>query len=182
MSDMTLYFTKRFEKRVHSFLLALKVLTEGSLDPAIFVCKNISMQDNDCPVVEGSGSSGSSEATSTPGSSGGSSPGSEGSPSSGGAGSGPSPVTITVHPRRALVSIASAQDLATYITLEQETGLYRAHEVALLFPTADMMERFFEQILVDVRENAKLQRMNITDFEAVDLSDGDATTLNFWLR
>jgi hypothetical protein len=181
MSDMTLYFTKRFEKRVHSFLLALKVLTEGSLDPAIFVCKNVTMQDNDCPVVEGSGSSGSS-GTSTQGSSGGSSPGSGVSPSSGGAGPGPSPGVITVHPRRALVSVASAQDLATYITLEQETGLYRAHEVALLFPTAGMMERFFEQILVDVRENAKLQRMNITDFEAVDLSDGDSTTLNFWLR
>ena len=89
---------------------------------------------------------------------------------------------INIYPRRALVSIASAQDLATYLTDDIPTGLYRANEVALIFQVRTVMERFFAEILADIRSNAKLQRLEISEYEIVDLSDGDSDNLNFLFR
>lgn len=180
MGKLVLYYHKRFEQRVHSYLLALKVLAEGSIDPDIFVCENLELSANDCLQVD-EGSSGSSVGSSSMSSG---SLSSSGGSSLGSSGPGDIPAfpVINIFPLRALVSIASAQDLATYLNVDVTPGLYRANEVALIFHTEGMMDRFFTEILADVRRNVRLQRLQISGFDIVDLTDDEADNLNFFMR
>lgn len=76
-----------------------------------------------------------------------------------------------VFPHRTLVSIASLTDLLVHPLSAPVGDLYRANTVAMIFRSKSHMEAVLEEVTEEVQTNARIQRIDIDNFEVIDLTD-----------
>jgi len=169
---MNLNVFKVYSRAVHSYLLVLEAVADGSEDTDIFVCFN----DPGTPFFSsGSSSSGESSGADESGESSGadesgeSSGADESGESSGADESGESSSSgdsaaaplYQIYPNRTLVSIASLSDLDILPIDVPDDRLYRTSTVAMLFHSLSQLEAVLASVISDAQVISRLQNYDI---------------------
>jgi len=166
---MKLNVFKVYNRSVHSYLLVLEAVADGSEDTSIFVCFNdpetsSSAESSSAGEFYNAGSSsGADESGSSSGADeSGESSGADESGSSSSSGDSAVAPLYQIYPNRMLVTIASLSDLDILPIDVPDDRLYRTSTVAMLFRSLSQLDAVLTSIISDAQVIARLQNYDIT--------------------
>jgi len=165
---MQLSVCKKYNRAVHSYLMHL-VLTSDTIDPAVFVVKNLPIT----PIpTESSSMPAASSSVPDPAETGSSSSSGPEEPVEGSSSSGEPETDCDVIAQRILVSIASLADINVLgLTSPGYGQLYRADKVSVITRSKAQQDSYLDAVIQDLETIARLQGLVDIPFEVVTVQD-----------
>jgi hypothetical protein len=164
----TVTVIKRFNLALYSYLVGIQVKATAG-DPKIFVVKQFRVAPTSSSSMSMSSGSGSMESISSS-----SQPSSQSSSSS----SIPMESSSSAFPdlfpdscELELYTVASLADLQLLPGFPISDGLFRTDTIAVAFKTQAQLDTFMEAIMEDIRTNALLQQIPLSDFEVREFEE-----------